>query len=153
MSNELTVILPESLEVANTYLQYGNVKAVAMHLGLAQNVIVDHITKPEVKRYLDTVYLDLGYRNRDNIASIMDTIISDKMAAAEETGMYTKKDIVELLEIAHKMRMDEIKAMQAREDKQEKIKNQTNIQINETSAYGQGNYGKLMERLLNSDVE
>jgi hypothetical protein len=48
------------------------------------------------------------------------------------------------------MRMDELKA-QAELMKAEgaNIKNQTNVQINEALPFGQGNYGKLMEKLLN----
>jgi hypothetical protein len=46
--------------------------------------------------------------------------------------------------------MDEIKA-QADFEKAEggNIRNQTNVQINEAVPFGQGNYGKLMEKLLN----
>jgi hypothetical protein len=53
--------------------------------------------------------------------------------------------------MAHKMRMDEIKA-QAELLKAEttNIRNQTNVQINDAALpFGQGNYGKLMEKLLN----
>ena len=52
--------------------------------------------------------------------------------------------------MAHKMRMDEIKA-QADLMKAEttSIKTQNNVQINsEGLPFGQGNYGKLMEKLL-----
>ena len=55
--------------------------------------------------------------------------------------------------MAHKMRMDEIKA-QADLLKAEStnIRNQTNVQINDTALpFGQGNYGKLMEKLLNGE--
>jgi hypothetical protein len=54
--------------------------------------------------------------------------------------------------MAHKMRIDEIKA-QADLAKAEgsNIKNQTNVQINESVPFGQGNYGKLMEKLLNGN--
>jgi hypothetical protein len=52
--------------------------------------------------------------------------------------------------MAHKMRMDEIKA-QADLEKAEgsNIRNQTNVQINDGIPFGQGNYGKLMDKLLN----
>jgi len=52
--------------------------------------------------------------------------------------------------MAHKMRIDEIKA-QADLLKAEggNIKSQTNVQINDSIPFGQGNYGKLMEKLLN----
>jgi len=154
---EVTIIAPESLEVANCYLQYGNIKAVAAYLGVGQNIVVEHISRPEVRRYLDNVYLDLGYRNKDAIASVMDEIIASKMSEAMETGIYTKKDLVDLLELAHKMRMDELKHMHSRElaldKKEENIRNQVNIQINDSGAFGSGNYGKLMERLLETTVE
>ena len=58
--------------------------------------------------------------------------------------------MADLLQMAHKMRMDEIKA-QAELEKvsSSNIKNQTNVQINEGVPFGQGNYGKLMDKLLN----
>ena len=55
--------------------------------------------------------------------------------------------------MAHRMRMDEIKA-QAEMVKAEttNIKTQNNVQINnESLPFGQGNYGKLMEKLLKED--
>jgi phage terminase small subunit len=146
MTNELTIISPENLEIANCFLQYGNVRATADYMNVPQNIVVEALNTKEVKRYIDNVYLDLGYRNRENIASVMDTIIQSKLEEAEETGMYTTKDLVDLMQIAHKMRMDEIKAMNELE--KNTIKNQTNIQVNETNTFGSGNYGKLMERLL-----
>ena len=49
--------------------------------------------------------------------------------------------------MAHKMRMDEIKA-QAETEKATAVRTQTNVQINEGIPFGQGNYGKLMDKLL-----
>jgi hypothetical protein len=51
--------------------------------------------------------------------------------------------------MAHKIRMDELKA-QTDEAKAEQtnIKNQTNVQINDNSTFGEGNYGELMKKLL-----
>mgnify|MGYP001284498915 CR=1 FL=1 len=110
MSKELTVISPEGLEVANTYLQFGNIKAVCESLQVTENKVVETLNKREVKKYIDTVYLDLGYRNRQNIATVMDEMIQSKLDEAQETGMYSSKDLADLLQQAHKMRMDEIKA-------------------------------------------
>ena len=54
--------------------------------------------------------------------------------------------------MAHKMRVDEMKAMTELEKaKASNIKNQTNVQINADLPFGQGNYGKLMEKLLKED--
>jgi len=118
-------------------------------MALSENVVAETLNKREVKQYIDTVYLDTGYRNRNNIASLLDNIIASKLEEAEETGVYSKKDLSDLLTIAHKMRMDEIKAqVELEKAKGSTIKNQTNVQINESIPFGQGNYGKLMEKLL-----
>ena len=92
----------------------------------------------------------MGYRNKNNIASVLDEMIQSKLEEAQESGVYSSKDLADLLQMAHKMRMDEIKA-QAELEKvsSSNIKNQTNVQINEGVPFGQGNYGKLMDKLLN----
>ena len=65
----------------------------------------------------------------------MDKIIESKLQEAEESGMYSSKDLADLLMMAHKMRMEEIKASVPVGPT-----SQTNIQVN--------GYDKLMERLL-----
>jgi molybdenum cofactor biosynthesis enzyme len=119
-------------------------------MSVPENKVVEVLNKREVKKYIDTVYLDMGYRNKNNIASVLDEMIQSKLQEAQETGVYSSKDLADLLQMAHKMRMDEIKA-QADLLKAEgtSIRNQTNVQINDASLpFGQGNYGKLMEKLL-----
>src|SRR6056300_2085721 len=150
MAKDLTTISPEGLEVANAYLQYGNIAAVSQAMALSENVVAETLNKREVKQYIDTVYLDTGYRNRNNIASVMDQMIASKLEEAEETGIYSKKDLADLMQMAHKMRMEELKAQADLEKVSTSIKNQTNVQINESVPFGQGNYGKLMEKLLNN---
>jgi len=149
MKNEIAVKMsPEGLEVANTYLQLGSVSEVCTQLKLDENTVSEYLNKREIKQYIDQVYLDTGYRNRFKLASALDNIIEEKLAEAEESQMYTNKDVADLLQMAHKMRMDEIKAMAEMEKaKTAPIKQQANIQINELP-FGQGNYGKLMEKLI-----
>ena len=149
MAKELTTISPEGLEVANSYLQFGNITGVTQYLGVPENKVVELLNKREVKKYIDTFYLDMGYRNKNNIASVLDEMIENKLEEAKETGVYSSKDLADLLQMAHKMRMDEIKA-QAELEKlnQTSVRSQTNVQINEGVPFGQGNYGKLMEKLL-----
>lgn len=153
MAKEITTISPEGLEIANCYLQYGNIRAVCDYMMVPENKVVEVLNKREVKRYIDTVYLDMGYRNKNNIASVLDEMIQSKLDEAQETGVYSSKDLADLLQMAHKMRMDEIKAMAELEKAQNasSIKNQTNVQINEALPFGQGNYGKLMEKLLSGN--
>ena len=153
MAKELTTISPEGLEVANSYLTFGNIRAVVEQLGVAENKVVELLNKREVKKYIDTVFLDMGYRNKNNIATLLDEMIGSKLEEAKESGVYSNKDLADLLQMAHKMRMDEIKA-QAELQKAEasNVRSQTNIQVNEGVPFGQGNYGKLMEKLL-KDVD
>jgi len=149
--NEIaTKMSPEGLEIANAYLELGNIQSVCIRLNLDENTIQEYLGKREIKAYVDQVYLDTGYRNRFKLASTLDEIIEKKLDEAEESQIYTNKDIADLLGMAHKMRMDEIKAMAELEKaKASNIKNQTNVQINSELPFGQGNYGKLMEKLLN----
>lgn len=149
MAKEVTTISPEGLEIANSYLQFGNIRGVVDYLNVPENKVVEVLNKREVKRYIDTVYLDMGYRNKNNIATVLDEMIASKLEEAQETGVYSSKDLADLLQMAHKMRMDEIKAQAELEKAQaSNIKSQTNVQINEGVPFGQGNYGKLMEKLL-----
>jgi molybdenum cofactor biosynthesis enzyme len=79
-------------------------------------------------------------------------MIQSKLEEAQETGMYSNKDLADLLQMAHKMRMDEIKAQTDAEKATTSIRTQNNVQINDGSLpFGQGNYGKLMDKLLNGE--
>ena len=139
---------PEGLEVANTYLRLGSITEVCDRLSLDENTVQQYLNKREIKMYIDQVYLDTGYRNRFKLAEALDNIIEEKLNEAEESQVYTNKDLADLLQMAHKMRMDEIKAMAELEKaKTQPLKQTANIQINELP-FGQGNYGKLMEKLL-----
>ena len=118
-------------------------------LGVDENTVQEYLGKREVKQYIDQVYLDTGYRNRFKLANTLDDLIDKKLEESEESQIYTNKDLADLIQMAHKMRMDEIKAMAELEKaKASNIKNQTNVQINSELPFGQGNYGKLMEKLL-----
>ena len=144
----LVKISPEYLEIANSYLECGSIQQVAKSLALSENEVTDILSRREVRTYIDSIYLDYGYRNRFKLGETLDLLINEKLREAEATEMYTNKDLADLLHLAHKMRMDEIRAMTELEKaRTSPIKNQTNVQINETP-FGAGNYGKLMEKLL-----
>ena len=49
MGKEITPISPEGLEVANCYLQYGNIRAVCDYLQVPENKVVELLNKREVK--------------------------------------------------------------------------------------------------------
>lgn len=147
-TNEIVPISPESLEIVQVYLSTQSIPETARILGIHDSQVSQYLRKTEVKSYLDHIYLTAGYRNRDKIAEIMDKVIDDKLSEMVETGLNSTKDIADLLALAHKMRMEELKQMTEYEKaKEAKVKNQTNVQIN-TSPYGEGAYGELLGKLL-----
>ena len=143
---------PEGLEIANKYLTTGSVEDVSNQLKVSKDLVVSTLQKREVKQYIDTVYMDIGYRNRFKLGDALDTIIEKKLEEAEESEMYSNKDIADLLHLAHKIRMDEMKAQTELEKaKAGNIRTQNNVQVIADQPFGQGNYGKLMDKLINSD--
>ena len=145
-----TRISPEGLEIANAYLELGNIPAVCARLSIDEAKASEFLAKREVKAYVDQVYLDTGYRNRFKLAEVLDTLIDAKLEEAEESEIYTNKDLADLVQMAHKIRVDELKAQTELEKaKAANIKNQTNIQVNnQEMPFGQGNHGELMKKLL-----
>ena len=145
-----TRISPEGLEIANAYLELGNIPAVCARLSIDEAKASEFLAKREEKAYVDQVYLDTGYRNRFKLAEVLDTLINAKLEEAEESEIYTNKDLADLVQMAHKIRVDELKAQTELEKaKAANIKNQTNIQVNnQEMPFGQGNYGELMKKLL-----
>ena len=53
MGKEITAISPEGLEVANSYLQFGNIKAVSDELRIPEDKIATLLNKRDVKKYID----------------------------------------------------------------------------------------------------
>ena len=124
-------IQPENLEIANMYIELGASDKVATRLRVPKIKVDEILDKPEVKRYIDNVYLETGYRNRFRIAEVLDEMIENKI---NTTGVTSEKDLLDLLKFAHQLRTQE-----------QKVEKQTNVQINE---FGPGsNYSDLIKRL------
>lgn len=144
---EVSEIAPENLTVANTYLTCNNIDTTSTVLKIPREQVVQILAKREVRVYIDTIYMDYGYRNKFKLGEAIDRLITKKMEELEEADIGSSKDIADLLQLAHKMRMDELNAecklLEAR-SKHDNIKNQVNVQINEP----QGNYGDLIARIL-----
>ena len=150
LANEMVPISPESMEIIQVYLSTQSIPETARRLGIHDTQVSQYLRKTEVKNYLDHCYLSAGFRNRDKIAEAMDNIISMKMEEMVETGLGSTKDIADLLALAHKFRVEEIKLMIDHEkatNGSTTVKKQTNVQIN-GSPYGEGNYGELLGKLL-----
>lgn len=129
---EAVAISPEALEVANAYLQDQDIHKVAELLDISTNTVSNILSKREVKAYIDHVFMNTGYNNRFKIRALMDAVINKKLQELEESEMGSSKDIAELLQLSHKMSMEEM-AKQIELEKlrtNNSIKTQTNIQVN-----------------------
>ena len=148
---EALAISPESLEVANCYLQTPNINEVADTLGISRDMVSQMLATREVKAYIDSVFFNTGFNNRFQIRDLMDTLIKKKLQEMDEADSGSNKDITELIALSHKMTMEQLD----RELKLEALKQanapkvQTNIQINEgVGALGGTKYGALIQNLL-----
>ncbi|QFR57743.1 terminase small subunit [Serratia phage Slocum] len=133
------MISPEGLEVAEAYISAGHdTKLAAELLNLPVESVAAMLKKREVKHYLDNIFMEQGFRNRDKFFGVMDTIIELKLEELEESKMGSSADILEIMKTAHKMKMDEMK-LQIELLKLEAAKptNQTNIQNNFSIPGGQ----------------
>lgn len=147
--NHIVPISPEGYEIATTYLRTQDIEATARELGIESLQVTQFLEKAEVKNYVNEMYVNAGYRNRFKLAEVMDSLIERKLEELNEAEIGSSKDILELLQFAHKMRMDEMSAMAKLEAaKLAAPKQQTNIQIN-ANPYSGTNYGKLLDSLLN----
>lgn len=143
-------IAPESLEVANIYLELGDIGETAAALGIGKELVVAILAKKEVRHYVDTVFLNAGWFSRSKIAAALDTIIEKKLRELEEAEIGSSKDIADLLMMAHKMRMEEIAAI-AKANGDGNIKRQVNVQIND--GVGGNNYNALVQKLVDADSQ
>ena len=148
---EVIEISPEALEVANCYLQSQNISKVADDLGIPVEIVTQYLSRREVKSYIDSVFMDLGFNNRFKMRRAMDALLAKKFQEMDEAGIGTSKDILEIMALSHKMSMDELdRQIQLKKLENEKgsPKTQTNIQINENGS----NYGSLIERLVSGQL-
>lgn len=148
---EVLVMAPEHIEVANTYLELQDIAKTAFRLGVDQHKVSEILSKKHVKAYIDNVFMEVGFNNRFKMRSLMDTVIEKKLQEMEEADIGSSKDITEILALSHKMAMDildrQIK-LATIEGKNQVIKSQTNVQINE--APGGTNYESLLNKLRDS---
>ncbi len=150
---EVVDISPESLEVANCYLQNPSVEEVSNQLAIPPEIVSDILARREVKAYINQVFFDTGFNNRFRMRQAMDALIARKFQELDEAGVGSSKDIAELLALSHKMTLELMEKEIALEKiKQSNVRSQVNVQINENGLGGGTNYGNLIERLIKSDI-
>jgi glutaredoxin len=145
MSDTELAICPEGLIIAEAYLSNkSNVKDTAHFLGMEVSLVEKQLNKGEVKRYLDRIYMESGFRNRDKMGDLMDEIIKQKLEEMRDTGLGSSRDIVDIMKIAHEMKMKELEMQMKLE-----ASNVPSLVVNQQNNYGGDNYNKLLEKLVN----
>lgn len=148
---ESLTISPEALEVANCFLQLQDINKTAEELDMPLEVITDHLSKREVKAYIDSVFLNLGFNNRFTMRRAMDAIIRKKFQELEDSETGSSKDIADLLALSHKMTMDELsKQIELEKIRASNVRNQVNVQINNNEG---SKYDNLIKKLLTGEVQ
>lgn len=146
---EVVQLSPEDLLICNTYLTTGSIEATCSQLSTSQEDVVKVLESPLAKTLIDRVFLDWGFNNRFKIRKAMDLVLEKKFQELDESGTGSSKDIAELLELSHKMTMQELDRQIALEKIRTKnppaIKRQVNVQVNEATP---SNYHNLLNSLL-----
>jgi hypothetical protein len=127
------IIAPEGMTVAESYLANGgDSRKVCIELDLPASVVEKQLKKPEVSGYINRMFSETGFRNRNRLFGLLDQVINIKLEEMEETGLGSTMDIMDILKASHTMKMQELK-MEAELVKASVAAaptNQTNIQVN-----------------------
>lgn len=140
-----TKITPEGFQIAESYLlNKSSAELVAKELNLPLDEVHTQLSKREVINYIDRIFHESGFRNKQRMADVWDSVLNAKLLELEETGMGSNKDIVEILEKMHKFNTDtlklEIELQKAQDGGPAVVVNQ---QTNH-------NYNSLLDKILNA---
>lgn len=130
-------LAPELLEFTDVYLSTLDLRESCRQLGIPEEQGAEYLKKKEVKRFIDTVFEEQGYTNRFKIKDILEKAVLSKLEEAEETGIYTKYDLLDILKMLDGLRKDSVKESSTTPNKQ------TNVQVN---SYG-SNLGDLLSKI------
>lgn len=92
---ETPALDPVILAIANDYLSGKSVEDIAEEYSISRDRVTSVLDKREVKSYVDGVYATQGYLNRVKRLAIINKVIDEKLQEALETGVYSKKDLLD----------------------------------------------------------
>lgn len=97
---------PQYLLVANELLCGKSIPQIAEVTSLSNDQVTAIAERAEVRRYVDAVYMSQGYLNRVRRMQVINRVIDEKLAEAAETGVYSKRDLLEWLKLLNDMDRD-----------------------------------------------
>jgi len=86
---------PVMLALANDYLSGKGIEEISEEYGISEDRVTAVIEKKEVKNYIDSVFATQGYLNRIKRINLINAVIDQKIQEAVETGIYSKKDLLD----------------------------------------------------------
>ena len=90
---------PVILAIANDYLSGKDIDTIAEEYGISTDRVTSALDKKEVKNYVDSVFATQGYLNRVKRINLINRVIDQKLEEAMETGIYSKKDLLDWMKI------------------------------------------------------
>lgn len=102
-SLETPALDPVFLSIANDYLSGKDVAEMSQEYALPEDRITAVLEKKEVRSYIDSVYTTQGYLNRVKRMNLINQVIEQKMTDALETGVFSKKDLLDWLKLLNDM--------------------------------------------------
>lgn len=133
---------PEHLSFSQEYLKTLDVSKACFALGIEVEEGLHMLRKPEVKRFVDSIMMEQGYSNSNKLVALLDDVIRSKLEEAEETGIYTQKDLIDILTLQHKISQDKVNADIARS------KSGTGVAVQINNNLESSNLGKLISSLV-----
>jgi hypothetical protein len=124
---------PQHLVIANEMLSGKSITQISELTGLSCDQVTAVAERNEIKRYVDAVYMSQGYLNRVRRMNVINQVIDEKLREAAETGVFSKRDLLDWLKLLNDMDRD---ARPKAPTTAVQVNNQTN------------NYSSLMQDLL-----
>lgn len=101
---------PEITAVADTYIAMEfDIDKTAKALNMERQAVAAIVFSKETSAYISGIYFNTGYMNKSKFFKVLEDLIDKKLEEMQESEMGSSKDIVEILETMHKMKMAELK--------------------------------------------
>lgn len=140
---------PEAMEVVEAYLRNDrDVNRAAEDLNTTPTVISDLINRREVRSYLDHLFMESGYRNREKFFDILDNVLEAKMEELDEAQMSSSMDIMDIMKIYHSMKIKELELSIKLQELQQGGKGQNAKTINNLQINNSSGYDNLLSRII-----
>lgn len=123
---------PQHLLIANELLTGKSVTDIANRFSISPDRVTAICDRPDTKRYIDAVLMTQGYMHRSRRIDLINRVIDNKLEEALDTGVYTKRDLLDWIKLLNEM------------DRDNKPKTPTTaVQINQNN-----NYSTLLQDLF-----